>query len=372
MNNVQISVLIPMYNREHYIIDCVNSVLTQSFQDFEIVIVDDGSTDSSYELCSEKFGHLQNFRLIKNPKNMGEWKTTNRLIKEARGKYIAILHSDDLFLPHALNNLYAVAEATNADVVHCIGRAQSSDGNGSIITPNSKLYPFIHDKNPVQEITVMSDDPHQRLLEWLTGGTFIDPQYNLFNREFMLKNNIFWIGFGGHTLFTFLWLMSAEVYVKVPFFTYVYRSSPDSMSKKQKSPEDVKQAIERHISSVFKTLQYYDYLMDRMDFLKDNDLLKDYIKLHIFFINDNWNIWRTQLYEHGITSEIYQAVKISMEKYFGNSAWLPTFLYHIMHEQQFGRSIESEKLFIESCLASSTRGGAEYYYLSIFYFNYQK
>ena len=375
MENIKISVVIPMYNRRHYIEESINSILNQSFQDFEIVIVDDGSTDNSYDFCKKKYGHFKNIRLLSNDRNVGEGKTTNRLFKEARGKYIAILHSDDLFLPDALKNLYEVAEATNADVVHTIGHIRSAEGDGSIIKPDGKFYLHLHDRYAVKKTIVMSNNPKDRIAEWLTGGTFIDPPYNLFNRNFVLSNNIFWETFGGHTLFTFRWIISAKVFVKVPFATYIYRLAPDSMSNKQKAPQDIKDTIENHIDRTLKTIQYYDYFMDKIEFLNDKELLKDCIKMHIFFINDNWTILRPKFYSQGITKDIYQAVKTVMKNHFGCNAWLPMFLYHIMHEQQFNRNIEHEKMFIENYLnleftgnVNGAQGGGYWQLVSLCHF----
>ena len=118
---VKISVLIPLYNRMRYIKECIDSALNQTFQDYEIIIRDNCSTDGSFEFVQENFSQQISegkIKLFRNEKNIGEGGSVNRLFNDATGKYFTILHSDDAYLPHALKHLYEVAEKTSADVVH--------------------------------------------------------------------------------------------------------------------------------------------------------------------------------------------------------------------------------------------------------------
>ena len=121
MSEPKISVLIPMYNRKHYIEDCINSVLNQTFQDFEIIIRDNCSTDGSFEFVAEKYSQQISsgkIKLIRNERNLGLLISSNHLMFDAQGKYITFLHSDDLLVIDALQHLYEIAETTNANVVH--------------------------------------------------------------------------------------------------------------------------------------------------------------------------------------------------------------------------------------------------------------
>ncbi len=95
-----VSVIIPSYNHARFIAEAIQSVLDQTFQDFEIVITDDGSTDNSIEVI-EKFTD-ERIRLFRHASNQGACVTSNNCIKQARGKYIAMLSSDDVWLPTKL------------------------------------------------------------------------------------------------------------------------------------------------------------------------------------------------------------------------------------------------------------------------------
>ena len=88
------SVIIPLYNKEYYIENTIKSVLNQSFNDFEVVIVDDGSTDDSLKLASQ----FQDSRItIIKQKNQGASVARNKAIETAKGQYIAPLDADDIW-----------------------------------------------------------------------------------------------------------------------------------------------------------------------------------------------------------------------------------------------------------------------------------
>lgn len=99
------SVVIPLYNKENHIVSTVKTVLSQSFQNFEIVVVNDGSIDNSInlllQLCDEKI------RII-NQNNAGVSAARNKGISESEGQYIALLDADDLWLENHLENLYGL------------------------------------------------------------------------------------------------------------------------------------------------------------------------------------------------------------------------------------------------------------------------
>ena len=122
MDNPKVSVLIPLYNRKHYIAQCIDSALNQTFQeDYEVIIRDNCSTDGSFEFVQEKYSQQISegkIKLYRNSENLGEGGNTHALINDAAGKYTTILHSDDMYLPHTIKHLYEIAEKTNADVVH--------------------------------------------------------------------------------------------------------------------------------------------------------------------------------------------------------------------------------------------------------------
>ena len=86
-----------MYNSENYIEDTVNSVLKQTYKNWELLIIDDGSSDKSMEIAEKYRDKDSRIKLLQNEKNCGVVKTRNNGIKNANGRYIAFLDSDDLW-----------------------------------------------------------------------------------------------------------------------------------------------------------------------------------------------------------------------------------------------------------------------------------
>ncbi len=115
-NQVLISVIIPVYNVEEYLRECVDSVLNQTFRDFEIILVDDGSTDSSGDICDEYVEKDERVTVI-HQKNGGLSVARNTGLSEANGKYVYFLDSDDYISENALATLLNIAENDNSDIV---------------------------------------------------------------------------------------------------------------------------------------------------------------------------------------------------------------------------------------------------------------
>ena len=102
----KVTVLTPVYNRERYVAAAIESILAQSFTDFELLLIDDGSTDGSVEIM-RTYTTDSRVRLVCNGDNLGEPKTRNRGIDLARGEYIAMLDSDDWAYPARLEKQVA-------------------------------------------------------------------------------------------------------------------------------------------------------------------------------------------------------------------------------------------------------------------------
>lgn len=112
-----ISVIISVYNVEKYLHVCINSILKQSYQDFEIICIDDASTDSSTKILEYFAEKDSRIKIIKNKLNMGPGQSRNKGIEVAKGKYILFLDSDDWYSPNALELLFNEAEKNNLDIV---------------------------------------------------------------------------------------------------------------------------------------------------------------------------------------------------------------------------------------------------------------
>lgn len=105
-----VSVLTTAYNREAYLAEAIGSVLASSFNDLELIIVDDGSTDGTAALARHYEANDNRVRVYVNEENLGDYPNRNKAASYARGKYIKYLDSDDIIYPHGLEVMVKAME----------------------------------------------------------------------------------------------------------------------------------------------------------------------------------------------------------------------------------------------------------------------
>ena len=116
--NCEISIIVPVYNLEHLLPKCIDSILTQTFTNFELILVDDGSTDNSGNLCDE-YAKLDSRIKVIHKKNGGIASARNAGLDVAEGKYIGFVDNDDYINQHMFEKLYKNAIIHSSDIVVC-------------------------------------------------------------------------------------------------------------------------------------------------------------------------------------------------------------------------------------------------------------
>lgn len=166
-----ISVLIPVYEVEEYLDRCVQSVLAQTYENFEVVMVDDGSKDRSAEIASRYAEEYENIRLVRS-EHAGVSHARNLLLENAKGEYVFFLDSDDFIDPETLQMLYDLAVKYDADITQGKMFRTQTDGYTAnklenpdiyIITSFAKMVEAWH-QNIVQTM-VMSKLYNRKVLE---------------------------------------------------------------------------------------------------------------------------------------------------------------------------------------------------------------
>src|SRR5215207_6745619 len=147
-----VSVIIPAYNHEKFVAECIQSVLNQTFQDFEIIITDDASTDRTVEII-ESFDDSR-IKLFKHSKNQGVSIAANNCILHAGGRYIAWLSTDDAWYPEKLEIQVRYLDE-HPEIGGAFGKAAWIDESGNLITDNS--FPYLDVFNV----------PNRSRVEWL-------------------------------------------------------------------------------------------------------------------------------------------------------------------------------------------------------------
>lgn len=140
-----VSVVIPTYKRSDMLLDAIESVKNQTYKNIEIIIVDDNDKDSVYRKETKsklkKYIESNEIRYIENEKNIGGSLTRNRGIKEARGKYVAFLDDDDIFMPTKIEKQVKLMEeniSENLGLVYC--HCNGVDEEGNILWENTNSY----------------------------------------------------------------------------------------------------------------------------------------------------------------------------------------------------------------------------------------
>ncbi|MGL5173046.1 MAG: glycosyltransferase family 2 protein, partial [Olsenella sp.] len=113
-----VTVLVPIYNVEKYLGQCLESARTQTLENIEIICINDGSTDGSVDIIKSFINRDNRFRIIDKP-NSGYGDSMNRGLEEARGKYVSILESDDFLDADALEYMSDLAEEQDLEVMKC-------------------------------------------------------------------------------------------------------------------------------------------------------------------------------------------------------------------------------------------------------------
>ena len=109
-----VSIIVPIYNAEQYLRRCVDSILNQEYTDYELLLVNDGSTDASGDIC-EEYGDQDPRVIVIQKENTGVSDSRNRALDRARGKYLQFLDSDDWITPDATRLFVRAAEEYGCD-----------------------------------------------------------------------------------------------------------------------------------------------------------------------------------------------------------------------------------------------------------------
>lgn len=160
----KISVIVPVYKVEGLLARCVDSILAQTFSDFEVILIDDGSPDASGRICDEYAAKDSRVKVI-HQNNSGAAAARNEGLKAAAGEYITFVDSDDFVDPSHLENLYDLALRSGCDISMCNYKLTDADGSFEVVAHGfSEGTTF--DKNGVREVIF------KKIIECDTNGYF--------------------------------------------------------------------------------------------------------------------------------------------------------------------------------------------------------
>ena len=250
MSQKLVSILVPAYNHEKYIIDCLESIKKQTYKDIELIILDDSSLDNTYLLakkwCVNNSNCFRNCKVYKNIENCGVAKNCNILLRKAKGYYLKFIASDDMLMPNAISDMVAYFEAnTEYDfifsngyhVVNCSTYPITEECISSVIykkiPPHGKgILNELYKRDYIAAPTVM-----------LKRTTF--DRYGLYSEEYVFEDWEYWLRIA----------VDGNIgYLKKK--TVAYRDEPKSLSRFT-DDEPGRQKFEKFVKEQKRLLENY-------------------------------------------------------------------------------------------------------------------
>lgn len=286
MNEIKISVIVPVYNVEKYIRKCIESIINQTFKDIEIIIVNDGTKDNSIKIAEE---YLSDKRIkIVNKENGGVSSARNYGLEAAKGEYIFFMDADDYIEENMLEILYK--DSNSNDIVIC---------NNYDHYEESKTYKIRKKNNCIKGVE------EQGIYFW--GYVGLEIWNKLYKREFLLENNILYsekiihsdVFFNIKTLF----LAHKVKYIDKPLYHYI-SSRPGSITK-QKTLE--------------KTINAFKVIIDNIEKLEKIIPKDNFYKIRLFLCKMYYKGYILELENKYFSNENIEEIDSFLRKNYTDS-----------------------------------------------------
>ncbi len=336
MNNEspQVSVIIPLYNAEDYIKVTLMSLQNQTLQDFEVVIVDDCSTDTSLAIVNqfkeeEELG--DKIRVITLEKNGGISNTRNVGLNFSKGKYVTFLDNDDLLVPKALETFVDIADEWQAEVVHTHSHYQNpKDANhqGEKILFRMASFEHGNKKNLKSPPYLLTNDMSERMTNFSIYGIDWNVWGKLFRRDFLMINNIRFpkIKLTEDLIFVFQTLLFAKKYIMIPDGLYIYRYRNDSTLHKDRDKNFLRKIIGVQIEGT----KILNDLMDGVEHFADH--FEDREKVINFYMNLELLATKLMQKKFNDREDYFEMLCELYAEHFGKDATFIAFIHRIANQ----------------------------------------
>lgn len=244
---VKVSVIVPVYNTEKYLEECIQSILNQSLEEIELILVNDCSTDQSLRIMQQFEASDKRVKIIDLPMNVGVGDARNKGIDMAQGEYLAFVDSDDLIVGDMLEKLYEKGKSEHAEIVLC-----DTQRIPNHLKFNSWFKP-IYGKAELKNI-YRNTQPSARI----TARSLID------------RINFRFLPGMGESIY-FELMIHAEMITTVPEKLYIYRYREDSLSNRpnpEKSRNSMKNSwIMKERNPEYKMYFEFKMILDLLDMM---------------------------------------------------------------------------------------------------------
>ena len=258
-----VSVIIPIYKVEKYLFRCVNSVLSQTFSDYEIILVDDGSPDNCPKICDELSQKYNSIKVVHRP-NGGLASARNAGMKIAEGKYIFFLDSDDWIEPDTLQDQFALAEKEEVDFIRTrpmyANWPNHSDGDVCVFGTEKNMHEGKYTRDRIEKEIL----PRVIATNRLTMGPIVSAWGGLYRTEFLKKNNLAFyesIKYSEDLIFNVHAVLFADSFYYIDskyYYNYFYHSSSITKAVHTDIWENDKEVI-RRFDEDFRIINAFDF-----------------------------------------------------------------------------------------------------------------
>ena len=306
-----ISVVIPIRNAENFIGACLESILAQTFKNFEVIVVDDCSTDNSaaiVESYAEKFGgRLIHFRLKKFSGGAGIPRNTG--IALARGEYIRFIDATDKITATALEEDFRLAKEYDAEVVyHTLFYNLNADGSERLLGIN---------KYQSGDEIVLDEDLSTRVQDFARNNYYHASWCSFSRRDFLIANELYFpnVSFYDDVVWSYALLIYAKRFLRVPSAIYFYRAAEDSTSSK--------------VNSITASLKSLDAFLSRHEFFETAP------QLHYALLENYLNERLTLIFKDNLPPfSLYETLKEEFGESLGEYNVLIPALFAALAQQQ--------------------------------------
>jgi len=320
-----ISVVIPLYNAEKFIAECLNSLSAQTFKNFEVIVIDDGSTDNSPAIVDSFIpqfgGRLNHFRLEKNSGGAGIPRNTG--IALARGEYVRFVDADDRLIETALEEDFILAKKFNADVVyHTLFYNLSADGKQGKLVASAKY-------QQGDEIVLDADLPN-RVLDLARNKYYCAPWCSFSRRDFLIANELYFPNISPHEdiVWNYALLTYSRRFLRVPSAIYFYRYHENSLLIQE---QIAAKNAQFYLKPIILGLKSLDEIISRNKFFEANP------ELHYALLETYFNGRFKALFKDNAklaSFALYETIKKDFGKDFGDYDVLIPVLYTALAQQQ--------------------------------------
>ena len=223
---MKLSYIVPVYNVEKYIKKCIESILAQTFDDYEIILVDDASPDNCPRICDEYAERYPDIIKVIHQKNKGLAGARNSGLRQAEGDYIYFFDSDDYFINDGIAEIYKKAAECDADILqNSFVMLNERDSSQKIVRSVFET-DIVYNNSEMQKKVCVSTTERSTIFVWR----------NIYKRSFLEKNNILFdenLRMIEDSPFDTLAFLKAEKFVSADKPIYAYRVRQDSLQRKK-------------------------------------------------------------------------------------------------------------------------------------------